>query len=149
MSLSSEIPSQIKQPEFSSCGSAIKANEYERRKIQVLTKKFLRKKGRITELGSGKDLIIDPVVAPDFKPPKTAPKKVHPIQSPITLVPYKNRCTNKSKHGQNIRANKYGTAFWVQIGAVELGRGENLTKEEAIEIRDKYRDSCGLPAVDY
>jgi hypothetical protein len=68
--------------------------------------------------------------------------------TPITVMPYKNRTTKKSKHGQNIRARRNNT-FWVQVGAIELGRNESWTKEQALAERDKFRKANGLPPAEY
>lgn len=150
MSLSNETPQQFNHPSFTSTGSAVKSKQAERDELARQTNEFLRKKGnRITECDAKGNVIFDPIIDPIVKPVKTTGKRTEPLNSPITLVPYKNRSMRKSRHGQNIRANKDETTFWVDISSVELGRGEGWTKEMAISARDRYREANGLPPVDY
>jgi len=68
--------------------------------------------------------------------------------SPISLLPYKNRTTSRSAHGQNIRKSAKGF-YSVQVGSIELGKGEKWDYEKAVSVRDKVRAENGYPPAEY
>jgi len=131
--------------QFTSCGSAISANERARYELRCDIAEFVNRGGKITEYSATGEAVIKP----EFQPKKIPKREMagEQINSPITVIPYKNRATHKSPHGQNIR--KSGDYYWVQIGALELGRGEKWDHETAIQIRDNQRQACNMPPVEY
>lgn len=136
------------QAPFTSNGTAIAAKEPDRAGIEMAVLLFQRKGGKIQQYNSKGDVIIDnsPVIVTD--PARRArTKTAYKECAPITLIPYKNRANFRSKHGQNIR--KTGEYYWVQIGALELGRGQKWDYKTAIETRDKQRAIAGMPPAEY
>lgn len=148
MSLNTEMPRDVPQMPFSSAGSAVKANQLLRDELQRQVDEFLLSGGKTTVLDATNRIIEQPPVIDIPIKRGARPRPLNEL-TPITMVPYKLRNASKSKWGQNIRTNKFEDVFWVQVGAVELGRGKNLTKKEAIELRDVYRKSAGMPPAEY
>ena len=148
MSLSSEMPKDLPQMPFSSAGSAVKANQALRDEMQRQVDEYILAGGKTTQYDPT-NRIIEPEPIIDIPIKRGArPRPLNEL-TPVTLVPYKVRNTTKSKWGQNIRTNKFENVFWVQVGAIELGRGKNLTHKEAIDIRDSYRRTVGMPPAEY
>lgn len=148
MTLASETPRDMPQPPFSSAGSAVKANQALRDEMQRQVDAFILAGGKTTSYDPT-NRIIEPEPVIDIPIKRGSRPRALNELSPITLVPYKIRNATRSKWGQNIRTNKNETSFWVQVGAIELGRGENLTHKAAIELRDSYRRSVGMPPAEY
>lgn len=142
-----EMTLRDKEPQpFTSCGAAIAYKKHERDEIDILMDQYLRKGGSIKVLGKTVDAIAEPIPGPQRKAKGKTTRSFD--NTPITMVPYKNRALKRSIHGQNIRARSDGS-YWVSVGAVDLGKHERWTKEQAIEVRDSYRKANGLPPVDY
>lgn len=148
MTLNTELPSDFVQPPFSSAGSAVKANQFLRDSLSADIDAFILAGGKITTMDAT-NRIVEPEPVVDIPIKRGA--RPRPLQelTPVTLIPYKVRGATKSKWGQNIRTNKFEDVFWVQIGALELGRGQNLTHKQAIELRDSHRRSTGMPPAEY
>jgi hypothetical protein len=147
MRIMEEVVRQDNQ--FTSCGSAIVANESIRKELRGDIAEFINRGGKITEYSPTGNVILEPKIEPHTKPEKRRNTGARPVpNSPITLIPYKNRATARSEHGQNIRkyANGY---YWVQIGAIELGKGEKWDHKKALQIRDKVRAENKMPPADY
>lgn len=150
MRIMEEVVRQDNQ--FTSFGSAIVANEIIRKELNGDIAEFINRGGRITEYSSRGDVIVEPVVTPVTDNKKRLRIRTgHKDLSPITMIPYKNRNTTRSPHGQNIRKYKAKGAeyYWVQIGAVELGKGEQWDHKKALQIRDKVRAENKMPPADY
>lgn len=132
--------------------AAIAALEPKRQELRGDIAEFINRGGKINEYSSKGDVIVEPVAPPITDTKKRARIRTgHKEMSPITLIPYKNRATSQSPHGQNIRKYKAkgGEFYWVQIGAVELGKGEKWDRQTALNTRDKYRAANGMPPAEY
>jgi hypothetical protein len=138
--------------QFTSCGSAIVTNESIRKELRGDIAEFINRGGKITEYSPTGNVIAEPKIEPHTKPEKRKHTGARPMSnSPITLIPYKNRATARSEHGQNIRKykSKGSEYYWVQIGALELGKGEQWDHKKALQIRDKVRAENKMPPADY
>ena len=140
------------QNPFTSHSAAIVANEAIRKELRCDIAEFINRGGKITEYSSRGDVIVEPVIVPVTDNKKRLRIRTgHKDLSPITMIPYKNRNTTRSPHGQNIRKYKAKGAeyYWVQVGAVELGKGERWDLATAIRIRDKVRAENKMPPAEY
>ncbi len=140
------------QNPFTSHSAAIVANEAIRKELRGDIAEFINRGGKITEYSSRGDVIVEPVIVPVTDNKKRLRIRTgHKDLSPITMIPYKNRNTTRSPHGQNIRKYKAKGAeyYWVQVGAVELGKGEKWDLSTAIRIRDKVRAENKMPPAEY
>ncbi len=126
----------------------INCKEVERAGIEMEVALFLRAGGTIKQCNSKGDVIVD-TPPPDLsKGRRKRDFGRNGNDLPIHLVPPPKAMKDRqSPHGQNIR--KTGEFYWVNIGSLEMGRGEKWSHEYAIKKRDHYRQIHNMGPAEY